>query len=522
MMTDPHVWWYVTRSSAIIAWVLMTLAVLWGILLSTRLLQRVDNPGWLQDLHKYFGGMSLIMVALHMVSLMLDGYVSFSFVEVLVPFGTDFKPLPVALGILAFYMLIAVQGTSLIMNRLPRRLWKIVHYLSYASILLVAVHAGLVGTEVGSWWYQAVAVLLITVSMLAVVVRIVLGNRSSAVAAKARAAQDASTGAPLVSTTVAEPQVALAAAPHDRLHMIVVAATRLADGVIGLRLAARDRSVLPTWAPGSHITLFLPNGLERQYSLCGDPTDRTHFEVAVVRVDDSALGGSRWIHENLGVGDALDISHPRNNFELEPAREYVFIAGGIGITPIKAMIESLPASRYWKLLYVGRSDTSMAFAAELAAAYPHRVVLHPSSSNSGHLDFAPFVTESSHIYACGPASLLEAVSSLAPHDRVHIERFIPVIRASAGGSRPISVTCDRNGETLEVAAGVSVLEALEASGRPIIGSCRKGVCGTCEVRVLEGTPEHLDSVMDDEEKDELGVMYPCVSRAAGSTLVLDI
>jgi ferredoxin len=186
------------------------------------------------------------------------------------------------------------------------------------------------------------------------------------------------------------------------------------------------------------------------------------------------------------------------------------------------MIESLPAARNWHLLYVGRSRTSMAFASELVAHYPNRVTIHASDENTAHLDFAPFVTPSSQIYSCGPASLLDSVISLAPHPRVHIERFIPILREAVGGSRPITVTCDRNCQKLEVSAGMTVLEALEASGRPIVGSCRKGVCGTCEVRVLDGIPEHLDSVMDDDEKDELGVMYPCVSRAVGSTLVLDI
>lgn len=520
MMTDPHIWWYVTRSSAMIAWALMTLSVLWGILLSTRILQRVDNPGWLQDLHKYFGGMSLIMVGLHMISLMLDGFVAFTVPELLVPFATDFKPLPVALGIIAFYLLVAVQGTSLMMNRLPRRFWKALHYASYASIVLVAVHAGLVGTDVGTWWYQAVAVLLITMSMLAVIVRIILGNRSASTGP--RIVRDATPQSSPEGTFATEQSATTGAAPHDRLAMIVVAVTPLAQGVVGLRLAARDGSVLPTWTPGSHITLFLPNGLERQYSLCGDPTDREHWEVAVVRVEEADQGGSRWIHENLAAGDGLEVSLPRNNFELEPAREYVFIAGGIGITPIKAMIESLPPTRDWRLLYVGRSASTMAFAAQLVAMYGDRVVLHPSDVNATHLDFSPFVSASAHIYACGPASLLASVDTLAPHPRVHIERFIPVARAPRGGSKPITITCNRDGQTLEVAADQSVLEALEASGRPIVGSCRKGVCGTCEVRVLDGVPEHLDSVMDDEEKDELGVMYPCVSRAESPRLVLDI
>ena len=123
-LSDPHLWWYITRASALLAWGLMTLSVVWGILLSTRLLRRIDNPGWLQDLHRFLGGLSVIMVFLHMATLMLDGWLQFTLVEVFVPFATDYRPLAVALGIVGFYLLVAVQGSSMIMHRLPRKLWK--------------------------------------------------------------------------------------------------------------------------------------------------------------------------------------------------------------------------------------------------------------------------------------------------------------------------------------------------------------------------------------------------------------
>lgn len=526
-MNDPHIWWYVTRASALLSWVLMTLAVLWGILLSTRLLQRVDNPGWLQDLHRYLGGMSVIMAALHMVSLMLDGWLRFTLAEVLVPFATDFKPLATALGILAFYALVAVQGTSLVMNRLPRKFWKILHYLSYVALVLISFHAGLAGTDSGRWWYQALAVLLITSAMLAVLVRIILGNRSTASAANALATTSAAPSAGLVSpaspVSSAGPAPPAGDAPSEQLELVVVSVTPLAADVLGMRLSTRDGSALPLWAPGAHLTLHLPGGLQRHYSLCGDPADRSGYDIAVLRLAESPGGGSRYVHDHLAVGHAVIVSAPRNHFPLEPARDYLFIAGGIGITPIKAMIESLPAHREWRLVYTGRSRTTMAFVHELSTLHADRVVVHAADEQDRRIDIAAHVgTGPTEVYACGPAALMDAASASVPAARLHLERFVPVARVAESGIHPITVTCSRGGEQVAVAAEQSILEALEASGRAIVGSCRKGVCGTCEVRVLDGTPEHLDSVLTDEEKNDLGVMYPCVSRATGATLTLDI
>ncbi|TFB77411.1 2Fe-2S iron-sulfur cluster binding domain-containing protein [Cryobacterium glaciale] len=501
-MSDPHLWWYVSRASAMIAWALMTASVLWGILLSTRVMRRVDNPAWLQDLHGYLGGTSLVMVGLHMVSLMIDSWLSFTAAEVLVPFATAFKPLPVALGILAFYLLVAVQGSSLLLKRLPRKFWKGLHYASYATLLLVSFHAGFSGTDVGSLWYKIVSITLISVAAIAVTLRIVAGRRGGS----ARRTDAAPTSTPLQ--------------PIPRT-MVVASATGLADGIVGIRLELPDWGVLPVWPPGSHITLHLPSGLQKQYSLCGDPANRNQYDVAVLRTADSA-GGSSWIHENLVPGMSLSVSGPMNHFELEPAADYLFIAGGIGITPIKAMIQSLPAGRAWKLVYAGRSRQTMAFVAELEAQYPQRMIVHASDENLRGLDLDVILGPSTaQIYCCGPESLLNAVAARVPAARLHLERFVPLERM-ARPAAPIQVACRKSHLEFTVAAEESLLDALESHGVPILGSCRKGICGTCEVRVAEGRPEHLDSVLDDTEKDALGVMYPCVSRSLTPALVLNI
>lgn len=282
---------------------------------------------------------------------------------------------------------------------------------------------------------------------------------------------------------------------------------------------ARERN--PVWYPGAHVTLHLANGLERQYSLCGDPADRHHYDLAILRTNGSA-GGSAWMHANVVPGTTIEVSGPLNNFELEPARNYLFIAGGIGITPIKAMIESLPPQRDWRLIFVGRSRSTMAFARELEDRFPDRVLIHASDENAAHLDFINLSpAETIEVYACGPESLMSALASAVPGERLHLERFVPVEREPSIPNQELRLSFNRNPLQLSVGPNESVLDVLERGGMPVSGSCRKGVCGTCEVRVVSGIPEPLDSVMDDAEKDQLGVMYPCVSRALTRDLVLD-
>ena len=506
-MNEPHMWWYVTRASAMIAWALMTLSVVWGILLSTRVMRRVDNPAWLQDLHSFLGGTMLIMVALHMVSLMFDQWLTFTPTEMLVPFATDFKPLPVALGIIAFYLLLAVQGSSMMMNRLPRMFWKGVHYSSFVAVILISFHAGFTGTDVGSPWYRIVSVSLIATVAIAVVLRITIGT-----ATRPARKIDAARAAPGGASPLPRP------APRA---MVVTSATPIANGVLGIRLEGPDATPLPLWHPGAHLSVHLPNGFDRQYSLCGDPADRHHYDIAVLRTTDSE-GGSDWIHEHLVAGVSIEVSGPLNHFELEPAAAYLFIAGGIGITPMKAMIESVPPQRDWRLVYTGHSRQAMAFATELEERYPGRVQIHARDENPARLNLDEVIgAGSEEVYCCGPESLMSAVAARVPAERMHLERFAALARQPRA-QRPVHVECRKSRKDFEVPVGVSVLEALEQNGLPVLGSCRTGVCGACEVRVLAGDPEHLDSVMDDAHKRDLRIMYPCVSRATSPELVLNI
>lgn len=508
-MKDPAIWWYVTRSSAIIAWALMVISVTWGILLATRVMKPKDNPGWLLDLHRWLSGLSVVFVGIHMASLFVDKYAAFSLQDLFIPFHSQYQKIawlggwPVALGVICTYILIAVQTTSLMMKKLPRKYWKAIHYSSYALVLLVSFHAGWSGTDVRAWAYRITALVLITLTTVALITRILFPKSAKTLSAT-------------VEGRRANQNI-------ENLHKVLVnRVTPLADGILGLDFVRPDRSNLDPWVPGAHITLHLPDGMQRQYSLCGDPADRSQYSIAVLE-SPTSRGGSHYVHHNLKSGMNIEVSGPHNHFELEASSEYLFIAGGIGITPIKAMVESLPSRRQWRLLYAGRSRTSMAYANELSEMFGDRVMIHADDEQGGRPDLDALLANfNGHVYVCGPEPLLDALSSKVSVDRLHYERFSAVDRSDDAIVEAFEVTLSRSDKTILVGKDESLLEALNENGGALISSCGEGVCGTCEVRVLRGQPVHLDSVMSDEDKDAIGVMYPCVSRGTGATLVLDI
>ncbi|OXM48585.1 PDR/VanB family oxidoreductase [Amycolatopsis alba] len=287
----------------------------------------------------------------------------------------------------------------------------------------------------------------------------------------------------------------------------------VAEGTVSLVLRGADGPLAP-WEPGAHIDLSLPNWLTRQYSLCGDPADRGSYRVAV-RYDRLSRGGSEYVHLFLREGRTLEVSLPRNNFPLLPAPEYLFVAGGIGITPVLPMLAAAGASA--RLVYVGRSVATMPFAAELQAAYGDRVRVHATGEH-GRPDFAALAAElgpDALVYCCGPASMLDAAEAAFPARGLHLERFQPVAK-EFGPNEPFEVNCVRSGRTVTVAAEESMLDALNHAGYRIQSGCREGVCGSCEISVVGGEPEHRDDI-----GAAAGRMYCCVSRAT-SRLDVDL
>lgn len=315
---------------------------------------------------------------------------------------------------------------------------------------------------------------------------------------------------------------------REEAHFLVRVTGRevLAEGVVALTLEAPDGAALPSWRPGAHIDLLFGDGLIRQYSLCGDPADRTSYRVAVLLQPDGR-GGSRRVHEHLQVGEPLEVRGPRNHFPLVAAERYLFLAGGIGITPIKAMIGDLEREgRPWSLVYGGRRRASMAFAEELAARGPH-VELWPEDER-GLIDLAAVLSDpapGTALYTCGPEPLLRAVEDHCTASwhagSLHLERFSPK-EIETEGDRTFAIELAQDGRVLTVPAGRSALEVLEEAGIDILSSCREGTCGTCEVAIVRGEAEHRDSVLTSEEQAENSCMMVCVSRSACPRLVLDL
>ncbi|MEU7657003.1 PDR/VanB family oxidoreductase [Streptomyces lincolnensis] len=309
----------------------------------------------------------------------------------------------------------------------------------------------------------------------------------------------------------------------------VVARRTVADGVVSLELAASSGEPLPPWRPGAHIDVVLPTGVTRQYSLCGPVKDTARWRVAVLREPDGR-GGSQWIHDHLVEGGELRVRGPRNNFPLRPAARYLFVGGGIGITPLLPMIaEAEAAGAEWSLLYGGRTRASMAFLPELEG-YGERVTVRPQD-RYGLLDLAGFLGDpdpSALVYCCGPAGLIDAVEAHCadwPTGALNVERFAAVaVRQPAGdeAEQPIEVELRASGTTLTVPPGLSVLKAVEQAGVPVLSSCEEGICGSCETPVLEGEVDHRDSLLTDDERAANDTMLICVSRARGRRLVLDL
>ncbi|MEU0945706.1 PDR/VanB family oxidoreductase [Streptomyces canus] len=295
-----------------------------------------------------------------------------------------------------------------------------------------------------------------------------------------------------------------------------------ADGVLALTLRHPLGDQLPAWEPGAHIDVVLGPGLERQYSLCGDPSDRTAWRIAVLR-EPAGRGGSAHVHEQLRQGGKVRVRGPRNHFALRPAPRYHFIAGGIGITPILPMLAAAEAEgAEWTLLYGGRTRQSMAFIEELSC-YGDRVTVAPQDE-TGLLDLASVldgVPEGTLVYCCGPGPLLDAVEERCPAGLLHVERFAPKEQPE-GENTEFEVELAQTGTTVTVAPDVSVLDAVRASGVEVLFSCTEGTCGTCETDVLDGTPDHRDSVLTDEEREAGETMMICVSRCRGRKLVLDL
>ncbi|MGB3602256.1 PDR/VanB family oxidoreductase [Gordonia sp. (in: high G+C Gram-positive bacteria)] len=305
----------------------------------------------------------------------------------------------------------------------------------------------------------------------------------------------------------------------------IAARDDVADQVVSLRLVDADGKVLPQWLPGAHIDINLANGLTRQYSLCGEPND-DFWQIAVLR-EHAGRGGSAYVHDELEVAMVIDSDGPRNHFAFVDAQSYLFVAGGIGITPLLPMMRAAErAGKPWKLLYGGRTRGSMAFADEISTQFPAQVSLAPADE-TGLLDLQTAVADVATggvVYSCGPEPLLAALEDVCDQLSVtlHVERFAPKELPTDLVDTSFEVELAQSGQTIAVSEGESILDAVLTAGIDADFSCREGTCGTCEVAVLSGTPDHRDSVLDEDEQAKNDVMMICVSRCKSSHLVIDL
>lgn len=296
--------------------------------------------------------------------------------------------------------------------------------------------------------------------------------------------------------------------------------------VVLLTLAHPDGLVLPTFQAGAHLDVHLPGELIRPYSLCGDPQDSHHYQLGILK-DRQSKGGSLAAHA-LCEGDVVQVSEPRNLFALaEHSAHSLLIGGGIGITPMLAMAAEMHrAGRSFSLHYCARTRALAAFLPQLAAcAYAPQVHLHFSDEQRINLDAVLCdVPEGSHVYTCGPARLMEAVSERAKAhgyspEQIHQECFSAEVET---GGQPFEVVAAASGITVQVAANQTIVDALAQAGLKVCVSCKQGICGSCLTDVLEGEPDHRDHYLTDEEKADGDQILLCCSRAKSARLIIDL
>lgn len=299
-----------------------------------------------------------------------------------------------------------------------------------------------------------------------------------------------------------------------------------APNILSYELRSTTGKDLPPFTAGAHVDIKLGNGLVRSYSLLNPQSDRHRYVIAVQK-DRQSRGGSKWIHQNLRAGEIITVGEPRNNFALnEDAEKSIFLAGGIGITPMLSMVSRLTElDRDWELVYCSRTRVTTPFLDTLEKT--SRVRFNFDREPGGvMLDIAEMVKTApagSHLYCCGPIPMLEAFEAATadlPRERVHVEYFTAAEPPATEGG--FTVVLAKSNREIEIPAGKTILTALSDNGLDLPHSCTEGVCGTCETRVLEGVPDHRDRILTDSQRASNKTMMICCSGSKGTKLVLDL
>ena len=319
----------------------------------------------------------------------------------------------------------------------------------------------------------------------------------------------------------------------NKTHLLkplkVISIHDLADDIKAYEFADPEGADLAPFTPGAHVTVQVPNGSLRKYSLCNPPSERHRYVIAVKR-DAQGRGGSRSMSDDCHAGDLVPVSLPDNAFPMtSSAPSYLFIAGGIGITPIRAMIAALEEAgkERWRLYYFTRNPETTAFLAEFSdSRYRGKVVIHHDHGDASRsFDLWPVLERftGAHVYCCGPRGLMDSVRDMSghwPQEYVHFESFVDGASLRSADDKPFIVRLEKAGTTVSVPVGISILEALRESGHAVPASCESGSCGSCRTRLISGKADHRDFVLTPGERNS-NIMV-CVSRALCEELVLDL
>ncbi len=302
--------------------------------------------------------------------------------------------------------------------------------------------------------------------------------------------------------------------------------------ICSLELAAIDGGLLPEFSAGSHIDVYLPGGIIRQYSLCSDSNNRQMYKIAILK-DPASRGGSLAVHDLVQEGQTVKVSHPKNHFSMATdAQKSLLVAGGIGITPILSMAEHLASQNAeFELHYVARTPDHAAFLDDIRnSQFAHRVQFYFSRDpQSAALDLKKILSNPAaacHLYICGPQKLIDATLSIArelgwPESQLHYELFgAEIVKSDTDAGFDVGIAS--SGRVIHVPQDQTVVQALAAAGIDILMSCEQGVCGTCLTGVLEGIPDHKDSYLTPEEQAANNIFTPCCSRSKTAKLVLDL
>jgi len=304
----------------------------------------------------------------------------------------------------------------------------------------------------------------------------------------------------------------------NELNLLVSGKREVARDILEFRFAARDGSTLPSFSPGSHIAVMTPSGVNRQYSLVNEGREPEFYQIAV-KLEPESRGGSQSMHADLLVGASVVVQPPENSFPLVEAPEYLFIGGGIGITPLISMAEFCDASgKGFRLVYCARSGKHAAYVDELKGTFGDRVVVHFDDGDPEKVyDFwDEFMTPSAnHVYCCGPKPLMEEIRALSghwPEDQIHFEDFNPQSGIEYVNSA-FTVSIKSTGESFQVSEASTILETLRSNGLRVPSSCESGTCGSCKMKLVSGEVEHRDFVLESNEYNS--AILVCVSRGKG-------